>query len=293
MKLLSFTACLIALIVLPAVAVSQKKQPEPPRAPQLVRTVNRHDLRRLGYGGTLTVIGPPDGSITIEGWQRNEVDISAEIELRADTEKDLDMLAAVNTFVVDEDLNHLRILTTGTHDLAFMKRVAKKFPKNLMGLPWRITYRIKVPQVLDLEVNAGRGPVNIMDIEGNARISSAGGITNIRMTGGTLSATVGIGNVTLEIPVKSWRGVGADFRVATGDITVKIPPGFSGDFDADVLGAGKIENSVEGLTARENVGPTTKKVKLRAGAGGSAFVLTVVNGTIRIEKRTEAEISNR
>ncbi|HEX8852180.1 MAG TPA: hypothetical protein VF754_01760, partial [Pyrinomonadaceae bacterium] len=37
-------------------------------APLLKRTTTRHEIRRLGYGGTLTVYGAPEGSITIEGW---------------------------------------------------------------------------------------------------------------------------------------------------------------------------------------------------------------------------------
>ena len=34
------------------------------------------------------------------------------IELKGQTEADLDQLATVNTFVFDEDLNHISVLTT-------------------------------------------------------------------------------------------------------------------------------------------------------------------------------------
>ena len=40
----------------------------------------------------------------------------------------------VNTFVLDEDANHIRVLTMGTHDKAFMRTVAKKFPKDAAGI---------------------------------------------------------------------------------------------------------------------------------------------------------------
>ncbi|HYE65724.1 MAG TPA: hypothetical protein VD966_09075, partial [Pyrinomonadaceae bacterium] len=65
-----------------------------PKPPALTRTTTRHEVRRFAYGGTLTVVGAPAGSITIEAWPRNEIDINAEIELRADTEDDLARLAA-------------------------------------------------------------------------------------------------------------------------------------------------------------------------------------------------------
>jgi hypothetical protein len=281
---------LITFLLLPtAVPSQQKKHPELNRPAQLVRTTTRHEVRRLAYGGTLTLIGPPDGSFTIEGWPRSEVDISAEIQLRADTERDLDLLAAVNTFVLDEDVNHLQVLTTGTHDKVFMRSVAKKFPKTLLGLPWRIDYRIRVPFATDLEVNAGRGPVSIGSVEGNIRLSAAESVANLKLTGGTLSATVAIGKVKLEIPAKSWRGVGAELRLAVGEITVELPTGFSGDFDAEILRSGKIDNSFDGLQLRENQGQSPHKIRARAGAGGAAFNLTVGDGVIYIKKAVKRE----
>ncbi|MBA2733679.1 MAG: hypothetical protein H0U54_12390, partial [Acidobacteria bacterium] len=110
--------------------------------PTLKRTTSRHEVRRFAYGSSLTILGAPAGSITIEAWPRSEVDITAEIELFANTEEELALLATINSFTIDDDISHLRILTTGTHDKAFMRRVAKKFPKALLNLPWKIDYRI-------------------------------------------------------------------------------------------------------------------------------------------------------
>lgn len=262
----------------------QKKTAELNRIPQLVRTTTRHDLRRLPYGSTLTIIGPPDSSITIEGWRRSEVEISAEIQLRADTEADLDLLAAVNTFVLDEDTNHLRVMSTGTHDKAFMRSVAKKFPKGLLGLPWRIDFRIRVPFAIDLDINAGRGPISVNSVEGNVQLSAAESVANLKLTGGTVSATIAIGTLKLEIPARSWRGVGATVQIAAGEITVEIPAGFSGDFDAEVLRAGKIDSSYEEL-ARASRGADPRTLSARAGAGGAAFKLTVGDGVIVIRKQ--------
>ena len=286
MKFLSLRAIVLAItfLLLPITAVPQKKTTtEPNLVPQLVRTTARHESRRFAYGGTLTLVGPPEGSITIEGWARNEVEISAEIQLRADTEADLALLAAVNTFVLDEDANHLRVLSTGTHDKAFMRSVAKKFPKTLLGLPWRIDYKIHVPFALDLDINAGRGPVSIDGVEGNIQLSAANSVANLKLTGGTVSATIAIGAVKLEIPARSWRGNGAELRVAAGDITVEIPTGFSGDFDAEVLRSGKIDASFEEL-GRASRGVEPRKMSARAGVGGATFKLTVGDGVIVIKK---------
>ena len=58
----------------------------------------------------------------------------------------------VNNFAVDADTNHIRIITTGTHDKKFMKQSAKNFPKTLFGLPWKINFKVMVPAITDLEM---------------------------------------------------------------------------------------------------------------------------------------------
>jgi hypothetical protein len=209
------------------------------------------------------------------------VEITAEIEISADTEENLDRLAKINGFVVDQDLNHLSILATGTHDKIFMRRVAKDFPKNLLGLPWKIDYRIRVPVATDLEINTGRGPINLHGVEGAIRLTAAESEASLTLTGGTVAATIASGKVDLAIPVRSWHGGGAEIKVALGELWVRLPPGFNGDIDADVLRSGHIENSYE-LESRESPGLTPQKIKARAGNGGAFFQLTVGDGTLYI-----------
>ena len=264
-------------------ALAQKKPLPAQPTPQLVRTVTRHEVKRLGYGGTVTVIGAPEGSITIEGWSRDEVDVSSEIQLHAATEADLDLLAQVDNFVFDADVNHIQLLTTGTHDKAFMRTVSKKFPKTLLDSPWRADYRIRVPFALDLEVNGGRGPIVIKNVEGNIRVSAAQGDVDLTLVGRTLSAMVGMGTINFTVPGRSWSGIGGELRVAAGNINVILPRDFSGDFDAEVLRTGKIENSHSAVVADESgVGPG--KFKGRAGAGGATFKLTVGDGQIALKR---------
>jgi hypothetical protein len=250
----------------------------------LTRTTTRRETRRFAYGGTITLIGAPRGSITVEGWSRSEVELVADIELKAPTEADLDQLATVNSFAFDEDVNHLRVLTTGTHDRAFMKRAAKNFPKKLLNLPWKIDYRLRVPVNTDLEVTAGHGAVKLSGVEGALRVSATESETALTLVGGTVSTTVAAGVVTLSIPVRSWRSSGAEIRLAAGTINVELPAGFSGDIDADVLRSGKIVSSYEGLESREKPGITERIVRARAGVGGAYFKFTVGDGVVNIKR---------
>ncbi len=248
----------------------------------MTRTTMRHDSRRLGYGGAVTIVGAPVGSITIEGWQRSEIDVSAEVELSAPSAADLDRLAAVNGFAVDEDANHIRIITTGTHDKKFLKLVAKDLPKNLIGLPWKIDYHIKVPSMCDLAIDAGSGPIKLSGVEGSIRINALESITDLSLTGSDVFVIIQKGAVNLTIPVRAWHGLRAEIKLASGNLSVDLMPGFSGDIDAQVVRSGEIRSTFPGLEPRDraSIGPRT--VRARAGSGGAMLTFTVGDGMIQI-----------
>lgn len=292
---LTLSVCAISMVYAqaPRTSAGQKDKKDAAReqaaTPLLTRTATRHETRRLGYGGSVTLLGPPNGSITIEAWPRSEVDITAEIELRAGTEEELTQLAAVNSFILDEEMNHIRILTTGTHDKSFMKRAAKNFPKKLLGLPWKIDYRIRVPAYTDLEVNAGNGPFTLTGVEGTIRVMAIESNANLTLAGGYVTTTVQRGSVNVRLTSRSWRGAGAEVRLASGEMTVELPSGLSLDINADVLRTGQIENSYTGLEPRDRVPLTTRSIRARAGTGGPTLAFTVADGTLRIKQLKEIE----
>ncbi|HEX8651765.1 MAG TPA: hypothetical protein VF708_13075 [Pyrinomonadaceae bacterium] len=284
----------LLLVIFPTAALAQQKSKgnasaAPTATPALTRTTTRHEVRRFGYGSTLTILGAPAGSITIEAWPRSEIDITADIELHADTEEDLARLSQVNSFILDEDVNHLRILTTGMHDKKFMRRVAKDFPKKLLNLPWKIDYRVRVPVSTDLEINVGRGAFSLTGVEGAISFTAVESDARLTLTGGAVMATVGRGSININIVARSWRGRGADVRLATGDLTLELPPGFNADIDADILRNGQIESSYTQLEPRERTTMTPRSIKTRAGSGGPTLTFTVGDGTLRIKQVSEKQ----
>jgi hypothetical protein len=274
---------LLSILYVHVPVAAQKQRPaDTPSAPLLTRTTTRHDIRKLGYAGAVTIVGAPAGSITVEGWQRSEVEVNAEVELRAPTTADLDRLALLNGFAIDEDANHIRIITTGTQDKKLLKRMAKDFPKSLIGLPWKIDYHIKVPAMTDVSIDAGTGPIKVSGFEGMIRINGVESVADLSITGSDLSVTIQKGVVNFTIPARSWHGLRAEIKLASGKLAVDLMPGFSGDIDADVLRTGEIKNAFPGLEPRErnSIGP--RSMRARAGNGGAMLTLTVGDGTIQI-----------
>ena len=284
-----FLALLSLILCSGAHAQSQRSRgasaaPSPPAAPAplLTRSSTRHETRRFGYGGTLTIYGAPEGSITVEAWPRNEVDVTAEIELKGGTEEELAAVAAVNNFVLDEDGSHLTLLTTGTHDRKFMKRAAKDFPKKLLALPWKIDYRIRVPAQLDLEIYGGRGAVEVAGTDGALSLNAGESKASLTLGGGDVVSTIAGGSVRLRITARSWRGRGASIRLGRGDLVVELPAAFNGDVDATVLRTGRIENAHPALLPRSGVTSNARQLRARAGAGGAALAFEIGDGVLRI-----------
>ncbi|MEP7036759.1 MAG: hypothetical protein ABI891_00305, partial [Acidobacteriota bacterium] len=220
-----FLSAVLSVLLIAPDSFAQTKQP-------LKRTTYKTENVDFGVGGTVSIVGAPNGAITIEGWQKNEVEITAEIEVQADDESDLAQLAQISTYILDESFGHLRISSLGVYDKQYVKSVAKKFPKNLMEMPLKIDYKIKVPTYCDLEIDGGRGDLTLSNVEGAMRIKVLESNAKLNLIGGTILATFGKGNVDVTIPNRSWRGRNADIQLATGIMNVRFPPNLSAFVDA-------------------------------------------------------------
>jgi phosphoribosylformylglycinamidine (FGAM) synthase PurS component len=246
------------------------------------RTTYKTETVEFGQGGTISIVGAPVGSISVEGWQKPEVEITADIEVQGETEADLSQLAAVNTFVVSEaTMGRVSIISVGTHDKEYMKRNAKKLSKKLLAMPFRIDYKIKVPVFSDLEINGNRGDFNLANVEGAMKINFMETNAGLKLSGGMVVATFGKGDVTIEMLTRSWRGQGADIQLAGGNLYLFLPLNFNGDIDASILRTGKIENSLTTLKPRDRTKFSEKLINAKSGNGGVKFNFTLGDGILK------------
>ena len=251
----------------------------------LKKTTYKTDSIEFGPGGTISVTGAPKGSISIESWNKPEIEVSAEVEIQAPTEADLALLAAVNTFVIDQGFNHTRIISVGTFDKDYMKQNAKKFPKALMGMPFKVDFKIKVPRYCDLNITGGDGDFSLSGVDGEVFVKYLNSNAKINMIGGSLQATFGGGSVDLTIPTRSWRGRFADVQLATGSMSVQLPLSFNAEVEAAVLRTGQIENTFAELKPKaKNVQFTEKSISAKAGIGGVPLKFTVGDGSLKISE---------
>lgn len=254
----------------------------------LKRTDYKNEKIEFGVGGVVSVIGAPKGSITIEGWSNNEVEISAEITNEAATEADLALLSKVNGFVIDDTFGKIRITSVGTNDKKYIKKFDKKFPKHLLATPFRIDYKIKVPFYTDLEINGGSGDFQLSNVDGTMRINLLESNARFDLVGGVLDATVGSGTVDVNIASRSWRGRTASVQLASGTMNVFLPLNFNANLDAEVLRTGKIESTYNYLKPRDRTKFSEKQMIAKSGSGGIPLKFTVGDGSLVLsEFKTE------
>jgi len=261
----------------------------PGQTPQMVKKkTTKTDRFDFGSGGTITINGAPQGSIKIIGTAKNEIEITAEIEVEAPSETELAELAEATGFITDESSLHTTINTIGNHNKFGLKKLPKKFPKYLLGLPFTVNYVINVPHYTDLDIDGGKGDLTIENVEGTLSVKFIESNAKVEIAGGaSTSIIIGKGSAEIDMGARGWRGRGADIQLASGDLTVRMPLNLSANVDATIIKTGSIKNTFPNLKPRERkVLFTERSIIAKAGVGGSPLKFTVGDGTLSLEPTT-------
>ncbi|MER3430052.1 MAG: hypothetical protein C4325_00760 [Blastocatellia bacterium] len=249
----------------------------------LKRTIAKTDKFDFGSGGTILIGGYPSGSIAVEGTQKDEIELEAEITIEAATESDLDRLSRVVGFSLDETSGRVEIVSLGPQNRRYLQKIDPKFPKALVASYVRIDYKLKVPRYSDLQIDGGKGTLSVKGVDGNIRINYLDADGTIELTGGSLNALFGSGQVTISIPTRSWRGRLADVQIARGNLDIYLPAGLNADLDATVLKSGSIENNFPGLVPRVRKAEfSPQAISAKSGTGGIPLKFMVGEGRLRI-----------
>ncbi len=250
----------------------------------LKRTTYKTDTVEFGSGGTFSIIGSPNGSIEVEGWQKNQIEVSAEIIVEAENESDLALLASVVGFLTDTGFAHTRIISVGPNDKKYLKSVSKKFPKHLISMPFQINYKVKVPMFCDLEIDGGNGDISLSKVEGTMRIKALAANAKLELVGGTMVAAFGTGTVEVSIPKPSWRGRNVDIQLVSGTMSVNLPKNLNAELEARVLRTGQIENGLKDLKKKDRAEFSDKWIVAKSGGGGASLNFMVGDGTLKLSE---------
>ena len=216
----------------------------------------------LPEGGVFSLANV-NGSIEIEGWGREEVQIVAEERIFADGAETpgvkIDVLAQAGGVAV-------RTIYPGGE-----------------GVDVSVEYRVRVPRRVRLAgVATVNGSVRVRGVEGDGQLRTVNGNVEMYDGAGRFDARSTNGNIYMEL-----RGLGytepgdaapATLETVNGTVVLSLPAEINSDMDIRTLNG---DFSSE-LPLERRVSAGGRELRCRLGKGGSPLQIRTMNGAVRL-----------
>jgi len=234
------------------------------------RSVNVCESREitLAPAESLQINGRPNGSVTVTGWDRNEIRVQAQI--RSWDRDEAEARARLDQIRIDTDGE---IRARGP-DVQYSWSL---FGRRNGG--WNVDFEIMAPHDTELWIESVNGGVSVAAIRGHVDAETVnGGIHLTDVSAATRGRTVN-GGISVELTGKTIDGDGLDLRSTNGGIVMRVPADFSAKLDVETVNGGI---HADFPVTRE--GNRNREVSATLGSGGPLIRARTVNGGVQIEK---------
>jgi DUF4097 and DUF4098 domain-containing protein YvlB len=220
---------------------------------------------------TFTVSGQPrvnvstfDGSVTVHGWDKQEVSYTV-------TKRGGD----------DDELRQINIQSEQQGSVVSI--IAKSEHESGSA-----SLEVYVPRNSSLHVSSGDGRLNVEGVNGELTLRTGDGAIEVNDSRGQLQVNTGDGHIRVagfdgQVDARTGDGaivlegkfVGLTARTGDGSITLAVPSdaNFTVETNAEDL-------SNEGLSVSEDIAPSPRVKRWRVGRGGNIFILTTGDGKV-------------
>lgn len=211
---------------------------------------------------SINVDASPNGGINIEGWEKKNIRVTARIQAKARSEEKAQEILA------DIDI--------GTKN----NTIEAKGPKfSNSKRSWTVSYRIMVPQNIDLDLKALNGGISIHNVGGEIHAKTLNGGIDLGKISGDIDARTTNGGITVSLDGDRWRGKGLDLHTTNGSIKLSIPEYYSAELEAGTVNGGmKIDFPVKVQ------GWIKKSIETTLGEGGAPIKARTINGSVKIKR---------
>lgn len=229
---------------------------------------------RLDKGGELFLTNT-NGSVIIESWDRNEVRVEAEKEVKAGSRRQAEEIMARIRIKIDHRNDYLRIETD-------LPKYRNGFWNSLFGdgVSISVTYRLYVPDGLKIDINTVNGKIDISEVAGRIKLKTTNGRIEVYEAKGSVEAKTTNGSIKVEL-LDFDEDEDMSFRTTNGGITVYFPDNFHAYIDARTT-----NGSVRTDFPIEVRGEISKhRLKGKINGGGGRITLYTTNGGVKILER--------
>ncbi len=220
----------------------------------------KHDFNQtypLEPGGSFRLQNV-NGTVNVQGWDRNEVEIRA-VKTAREKLSDLDRVSIVVT-AKPESVS-----------------VVTRYPQD-EGVEVAVEYTIHVPYAAHLEhIGTVNGTLRVSGVDKIRDLQTVNGNIEVYEGGGTVHAKTTNGNVHLEL-ARFDHANEASAETTNGSVLLALAPGTQADLEARCLN-GDFRSELP-LELEGSLRP--REVRGRLGNGGGPIRLRTVNGGIRV-----------
>jgi len=223
-------------------------------------------------GGTVGVHNT-NGNIYIESWDKDEVEIYAEIVVKAGNRKDAEEFMKRVVIEVDHDRDRLFVKPD------YPKKHGGGFFDWLFGRRPQVsvTFRIRVPSVTNTEIRSTNGRVEIDDVEGKSELQTTNGGIYADNVKGAMDAHTVNGSIKVYLSKVSSHDR-MHFKTINGSIKLSLPDDVQADIEASTVNGGISTDFPLEVRGKFN----RKRINGTINGGGVSIYLHTVNGGISI-----------
>jgi DUF4097 and DUF4098 domain-containing protein YvlB len=210
--------------------------------------------------GTLSVDAGQNGSITVTGENRRNVQVRAKVSAWAADDTEAERIAAAVTVRSDGVLR-------------------AEGPDRGGRTGWSVSFELLVPRESDLKLETGNGGIAIAEVSGDLAFEATnGGITLDGVAGNVRGRTTN-GGVDVSLSGDTWQGDGLNLKTTNGGVRLRIPDDYSARLETGTVHGGidvDFPVTVQGRIGRE--------FSTTLGKGGPLIQVATTNGGVRVTR---------
>jgi hypothetical protein len=211
--------------------------------------------------GSIEVDGRPNGGVSVEAWDRNDVEIVARVRATARSQERAEEL--VRGVEISWDAG----------------RLAADGPRPERRESWVVSYRLRAPGDTDLDVRTTNGGIDVTGISGDVEVRAINGGVSLSNLAGDVRSRTTNGGVTVELADDRWTGDGLDVETTNGSVTLQIPDDYSAELELGTTN-GRIDLDFP-VTVQGRIG---RRLRASLGDGGSPIRAVTTNGSVRVAR---------
>lgn len=233
------------------------------------------------------VHGVPNGGVSVRGWDRNEVQVTA-----------CKYVGAENDAAGQQQLSAIQVQINGGD-------VTAMGPDRSEDQHWTVHFLVRAPRNVSFRLETRNGPLSIRDTgsdveastingplsvklaSGNVHATTQNGPLSIADCSGNITASAQNGPLTVSLNDKEWRGQGLDASTQNGPLTVRVPEGYQSGIDIDASGHSPWSCSLRDCDAVQSSKPWNRQTHVHLGNGGTVVRVSTVNGPVHIGSSME------